>query len=372
MTESVECVVIGAGVIGLAVARSLAEAGRETVVLEAAQTIGGETSSRNSEVVHAGIYYASGSLKARLCLAGRERLYDYCVARGIPHRRTGKLIVAASTAELVQLRALAATAKANGVADLEWLDPAAVGRLEPAVRCRGALLSPSTGILDSHALLLSLQADAEAAGATVALRAPLRCGRALARGFALEVGGNEPARLRCRRLVNAAGLHAQSVARRIAGVDAAGVPPLHLAKGVYFTLAGRSPFGRLVYPVPEPDGLGLHVTLDLAGRARFGPDVEWVERIDYDVDPARALRFYPAIRRYYPDLAEGALLPGYAGIRPKLAPAGAPSDFCVQGPEEHGLAGLVHLYGIESPGLTACLAIAQLVAERLGVACGER
>ena len=361
-----DSVIVGAGVIGLAVARALALAGREVVVLEAADAIGSETSSRNSEVIHAGIYYPTGSLKARLCVAGKRRLYAYCAAMGIGHARLGKLIVATTADQVPALRALGEKAKANGVDDLEWLDAAAARRLEPAVRCAAAVLSPSTGIVDSHALMLALQGEAEAHGAVVALRSPVLAGRVEDDGFRLEVGGATPMRLACRRLVNAAGLHAQDIARCLAGLDPATVPPRFFAKGSYFALGDRSPFTRLIYPMPDSASLGIHVVLDLAGRVRFGPDVEWVERIDYDVDPARAAPFEAAIRRYYPDLPAGALHPDFAGIRPKLqAPDGPSADFLIQGPAAHGVRGLVNLYGIESPGLTACLAIADAVAEKL-------
>ncbi len=367
MTERIDSVVIGAGVVGLAVARVLAMAGREVAILEQHDVIGSETSARNSEVIHAGIYYPTGSLKARLCLAGRDRLYEYCAARGIGHRRIGKLIVAADEAQLPALAPLQAKAAANGVDDLQPLDAAAARRLEPAVRCAGALLSPSTGIVDSHGLMLSLLADAEAHGAVVAFNSPVRRGWIEAGGIELEVGGSAPVRLGCRRLVNAGGLGAQALAGALDGLDQALVPPRFLAKGHYFALAGRSPFNRLIYPVPEAAGLGIHVTLDLAGQARFGPDVEWVDRADYDVDASRAGSFAAAIRRYYPALRMESLVPAYTGIRPKLqAPGGPAEDFVIQGAETHGVPGLVNLFGIESPGLTASLAIADEVAARLG------
>jgi L-2-hydroxyglutarate oxidase LhgO len=362
MTDQVDCVVIGAGVVGLAVARALALAGQEVIILERNDLIGGETSSRNSEVIHAGIYYPAGSLKARLCVAGRERLYTYCESHGVGHRRIGKLIVASSAAQVADLQALQRKAAANGVDDLQWMEPPQARRLEPAVRCVAALLSPSTGIIDSHGLMLSLQGEAEAAGAVIAFLSPVLGGWIEDDGFRLDVGGPAPARLHCRRLVNAAGLGAHDVARRLAGFDWAHVPPLFFAKGNYFTLAGRSPFNRLIYPMPDAAGLGVHVTLDLAGRARFGPDVQWIDAIDYNLDERRAAAFYSAIRRYYPDLRDGTLQPGYTGIRPKLqAPGGPPEDFVIQGPETHGIPGLVNLFGIESPGLTSGLALADEV-----------
>jgi L-2-hydroxyglutarate oxidase LhgO len=364
--DALDCVVIGAGVIGLAIARRLALAGQEVVVVERNDVIGSETSSRNSEVIHAGIYYPAGSLKARLCVAGRDRLYDYCQTRGVGHRRIGKLIVAAAAAQVEDLAALQRKAAANGVHDLQWCEAPQARRLEPAVRCVAALLSPSTGIIDSHGLMQSLQGEAETAGAAIAFNTPVEGGWLDGHGFTLDLGGPAPMRLACRRLVNAAGLGAQDIARRLVGFDWTHVPPRFLAKGNYFTLAGRSPFNRLIYPMPDAASLGVHVTLDLAGRARFGPDVEWIDDLNYDIDAARAARFYAAIRRYYPDLRDGALQPGYTGIRPKLqAPGGPPEDFIIQGPETHGIAGLVNLFGIESPGLTACLAIADAVAERL-------
>lgn len=364
--ERVECVVVGAGVVGLAVARALALAGREVVVLEKADAVGTETSSRNSEVVHAGIYYPAGSLMARLCVEGRRRLYAYCEARGVPHRRCGKLIVATNAEEAGRLETIRLRAAENGVTDLKPLTAAEVRELEPELATAGALLSPSTGIVDSHAYMQALLADAEAAGAMLALLSPLETARVTAQGFELTVGGAEPTVLACDRLVNAAGLHAPALARRIEGMPEASIPPAHYAKGNYFTLARPAPFRRLVYPVPVPGGLGTHLTLDLGGQARFGPDVEWVDTIDYRVDPARAASFYGAIRRYWPGLPDGALEPGYSGIRPKIVPQGAPAqDFVVQGPGDHGVAGLVNLFGIESPGLTASLAIAETVTAAL-------
>jgi L-2-hydroxyglutarate oxidase LhgO len=372
VVDEVECVVVGAGVIGLAVARALALAGHEVVVLERAWTIGFETSSRNSEVVHGGLYYPLGSLKANTCVAGRERLYAYCREHGVPHARLGKLIVATNEAEIAGVERIAAAGRANGVADLEWLGASQAQRLEPELSCVGALLSPSTGIVDSHALMLAYQGDAEAAGAAVVLRSPVLSGEARAGGFELAVGGDEPTRLCCHWLVNAAGLWAPALARAIDGLPSETVPPAYFCRGVYFTLSGRAPFRRLVYPVPPPGGLGVHITLDLAGQARFGPDVEWIREVDYAVDPARGRAFYEAIRTYWPGLRDGALQPGYAGIRPKISGPGEPAaDFVVQGPESHGVPGLVNLYGIESPGLTASLPLADRVVQQLegGLRC---
>lgn len=359
--DSVECVVVGAGVVGLAVARALALQGREVVILEAEDAIGTHTSSRNSEVIHAGIYYPKGSLKARACVEGKERLYRYCVERGIPHRRSGKLIVATDEAQVAELQGIQAKAHANGVTDVVWMSREQAVALEPELRCAAALYSPSTGIVDSHALMLAYLGDAESAGAMLALKSPLERAAVRGGGFELRVAGADP--IRCRLLVNAAGLTAPSVARRIEGYPAALAPGEFYAKGNYYALTRRAPFSRLIYPVPEPGGLGVHITLDLAGQARFGPDVEWVDRIDYGVDPGRSARFYAAIRRYWPGLPEGALSPGYAGIRPKTAGPGEPApDFAIQGPAEHGVPGLVNLFGIESPGLTASLALADTVA----------
>jgi L-2-hydroxyglutarate oxidase LhgO len=365
--ESVDCVVVGAGVVGLAAARALALAGREVLLLERNGAIGEEISSRSSEVIHAGLYYATGSHKARLCLAGRAALYEFCRAHGVPHRRLGKLIVASDEAQLGQLAAIRAQGAINGVDDIELLDAAAVRALEPAVRASGALLSPSTGIVDSHAFMLALRGDAEAAGAALALRTPVLGGAIRDDGFVVETGGAEPLRLRARCLVNAAGLGAWDLARNLAGYPPALIPPRVLARGAYFVLAGRSPFSHLIYPVPAGGGLGVHVTLDLAGRARFGPDVEWIEAIDYRLDAGRAANFYPAIRRYWPDLPDGALLPGYTGIRPRLGRQGqGVADFRIDGPRTHGFAGLMQLFGIESPGLTSALALADEIVTALG------
>jgi len=364
--DEVEAVVIGAGVIGLAAARALALAGHEVIVLERADGIGSETSSRNSEVIHGGLYYPADSLKATSCVAGRERLYTYCREHGVPHAPLGKLIVATDDSEIPGVEKIEAAARANGVGNLEWLSASEAQRLEPELHCVAALLSPSTGIIDSHALMLAYRGEAEAAGAFVALRSPLLSGRVRGDGFELAVGGAEPTTIRCGLLVNAAGLSAPALARTIDGVPRTSIPPAYFCRGVYFTLSGRTPFRHLIYPVPVPGGLGVHITLDLAGQARFGPDVEWIEGVDYAVDPRRGDAFYAAVRRYWPGLRDGALQPGYAGIRPKISGPDAPAaDFVVQGPAEHGVPGLVNLYGIESPGLTASLPLADAVLKKL-------
>ncbi|MGI9498688.1 MAG: NAD(P)/FAD-dependent oxidoreductase [Geminicoccaceae bacterium] len=364
--EQVDAVVVGAGVVGLAVARALAMAGIETIVVEAADMIGTGVSSRNSEVIHAGIYYPTGSLKARTCVAGKAMLYAYAEAKGVPYRRCGKLIVATSEAQNQTLRQIKAKAEANGVDDLVWMTSAEVRALEPEVTCTAALRSPSTGIIDSHSLMLAYQGDAEDHGAFLAFNAPLQRGRTTSDGFELEVGGNEPMTLRAGMLINAAGLFAPEIAGKLDGLDQGLVPKGHYAKGNYYTLMGARPFKHLVYPVPEEGGLGVHVTIDLGGQVKFGPDVEWVDDLDYNVDPRRADAFYQAVRSYYPGLKDGAIEPGYAGIRPKLSGKGEPAaDFVVQGPADHGVAGLVNLLGIESPGLTASMAIADQVLEQI-------
>ena len=361
--EQVDVIVAGAGVVGLAVARALALSGREVLVLDAADAIGTETSSRNSEVIHAGIYYARDTLMARSCVEGRDLLYRYAAERGIAHRRCGKLIVATDASESATLASIKARAEANGVGDLTLLTRDEATALEPALACEAALLSPSSGIVDSHGYMLALQGDAENAGASFVFRSPVVGGRIAGDAVELRVGGEDPISLRCRLFVNAAGLHAPDLASRIQGLAPALVPRAYFAKGQYMTLSGRAPFERLIYPVPVPGGLGVHLTLDLAGQARFGPDVEWVDRIDYSIDDRRRDGFERAIRRYWPALPDDALAPAYAGIRPKIVPPGSPAqDFVVQGPDAHGLPALINLFGIESPGLTASLSLAQTVA----------
>lgn len=363
--DELDCAVIGGGVVGLAVARALALAGREVVVLEAEGAIGTGTSSRNSEVIHAGIYYPQGSLKARLCVEGKEALYGYAAERGVPHRRCGKLIVATSAEQVAQLEVIRAKAAANGVGDLVLLTAQQAMALEPQLHCVAALHSPSTGIVDSHALMLSLLGDLENAGGMLALKSPIaraECGR-----DAIVLVAEDGTALRCNTVVNAAGLLAPELARRFEGLPPAAMPTAYFAKGSYFTLSGRAPFSRLVYPVPEPGGLGVHLTIDLGGQAKFGPDVQWVQSADdLVVDPARGHGFYAEVRKYWPALPDGALIPGYAGMRPKISGPDEPArDFMIDGPESHGVRGLVNLFGIESPGLTSSLAIGRHVERML-------
>ena len=369
MTDTVDAIVVGAGVVGLAVARALALSGRETIVIEGETAIGTATSSRNSEVIHAGIYYPSGSLKAKLCVAGRDQLYSFCEARGVAHRRCGKLIVATNADQDDELATIFARATVNRVENLQHLTRKEAQALEPQLACTAALLSPSTGIVDSHGLMLALRGDLEGAGGQIAFGTDVARGRLEHEGVTLECrdrGSGDLFALRAPVFVNAAGLGAVALAKELAGFPLAHVPQAYLARGCYFSLGGRSPFNRLVYPVPEPGGLGVHLTLDLAGEARFGPDVEWIDHIDYTVDPRRADKFYAEIRRYWPALPDDALHPSYAGIRPKISGPGEPAaDFRIDGPRAHGVAGIVNLFGIESPGLTASLAIADEVLTRL-------
>jgi L-2-hydroxyglutarate oxidase LhgO len=369
--ERVEAVVVGAGVVGLAVARALARAGHETFVLEREAGIGRGVSSRNSEVVHGGLYYLPGSLKARLCVRGKELLYELCAAEGVAHRSCGKLTVATSDEDEVALRTLQARAAANGV-PVEWLREAEARALEPELRCTAALLSPTTGIVDSHGLMLALQRDLVRGGGTVALGSEVVAARlAGRRGSAHLVRVADGTELETELLVNAASLHAPALARAFEGLDGRHVPRERFAKGSYFALSGRAPFRHLVYPAPAEAWLGVHLTLDLDGKAKFGPDIEWLdadrpEALDFDVDPGRAAAFYGAIRRYWPGLPDGALTPSYSGVRPKIhGPAEPAADFRVDGPAVHGVPGLVNLFGIESPGLTSALAIAELVVEQL-------
>ncbi len=368
--DQISSVVIGGGVVGLAVARALAMTGREVLILEVERHFGQGISSRNSEVVHAGLYYPTGSVRAELCVDGRERLYQYCQERGIGHRRLGKLVVATDVAQEAKLRDLFAQGQANGVNDLRLLDAHEARMLEPAVRCVAGLLSPSTGIVDSHALMVSLLGDAEDHGAVLVRETPVVAADCADGIFAVRAGGREPTTIRCRELINAAGLEAWSVARSLSGYDAVHIPPCHYAKGNYYALQGvQPPFSRLIYPIPEDGGLGVHLTLDLAGQGRFGPDVEWLGpgQLNYRVDPHRSDAFYQRIRLYWPGLPDGVLVPAYSGIRPKLSgPGEKQADFLIQTEAEHHVPRLVHLFGIESPGLTSSLAIAQRVVDFLG------
>ena len=368
--ESVDCAVIGAGVVGLAIARTLSAAGREVVILEAENAFGTHTSARNSEVIHAGISYAPGSLKGRLCVAGKAALYDYCAERGIGYQRIGKLIVAVQEADLPELRKYVELGTAQGVTDLRIIGAAEARALEPEVACAGALLSPSTGIVDSHGLMLAYLGDAERHGAALALSSPVLAGQPTPDGIVLKVGGAEPTELLCGTVINAAGLGAQRVATAIAGMPADKIPPLYHAIGHYFTLGRPSPFQRLVYPAGRAGALRAHVTLDLGGQCKFGPDLDWRDGVDYRFDASREAAFYHAVRRYYPGLRDGDLQPGYTGIRPRLAGPGSSmhnsaTDFIVQDEREHGIPGLLNLFGIESPGLSASLAIGGYVGQRV-------
>ena len=362
--ETLDAVVAGAGVVGLAVARALALAGREVTVLEAEDRPGQHASSRNSGVIHAGIYYPPGSLKARACVAGRDALYRYCTERGIAHRRVGKLLIASHEGEIPALLRLGENARASGVCDLRQMTRAEVGELEPEIEAVAALLSPSTGIVDSHALLESLLGDLQRAGGTLVCRSPVLGGAVGGELPELEVGGEAALRVACRTLVNCAGAQAPALAHRL-GVPVQHVPPAYFVRGHWFALQGTSPFRRLVYPVPEPGGLGVHVTLDLAGAARFGPDVQWIDGIDYGFDASRETSLRAAIARYYPDIVKIRLQPVQSGVRARISAPGEPAqDFRIDGPHEHGIPGLVNLFGIESPGLTAALALAEMVQAR--------
>lgn len=361
--DSIEAAVIGGGVVGLAVGRALASRGIETLVFERHARPGQETTSRNSGVIHSGIYYPAGSLKALLCVQGRELLYGFCEARGIAHQRCGKIVVAGE-AQVAALHALHKRGIGNGVVDLELLDRARVARLEPAVVCAAGLLSPSTGIIDVHELLLALLADLEARGGALLLQSVVSAAKVTRDGIVLQVAsGGATSELQCRWLVNCAGLSAPHLLRLIEGYPPQRLRQAFYAKGNYFACHGVRPFKRLVYPMPNEAGLGVHATLDLDGTTRFGPDVEWVAEPEYGVDPARAESFYAAIREYWPDIPQGSLQPAYAGVRPKLVgPGAAAGDFEIEGPAAHGVAGLINLLGIESPGLTSSLAIAERVA----------
>jgi L-2-hydroxyglutarate oxidase LhgO len=370
--EHIDALVVGAGVVGLATARALAQAGLEVVILERDGHIGGGVSSRNSEVIHAGHYYDAGSFKARWCVEGRRLLTAYCHERKVPHRICGKLVVANHAQDEHKLAALLKRGETNGVEGLRVVARDEAIAMEPDLRCTAALWSPRTGIVDSHALMTSFLADAEAAGAVLALKSPLESAQRHGGHWYIRTGGDESFEMSCRYIVNAAGLGAQAVACSFTGFDAQHIPKQHLAKGHYFSLSTRSPFSRLIYPLPVDGGLGVHLTLDLAGQARFGPDVEWLPdgtveaQLDYRVDPGRQAGFEADIRRYWPGLPTNALAPAYSGVRPKISGPGAPaSDFCLSGPAQHGQVGVVHLFGIESPGLTSSMAIANAVVEAL-------
>ncbi len=361
--ETVDTVVIGAGVVGLACARALALQGREVLVLEAENAVGTGTSARNSEVIHAGLDYAPGSLKAQLCVRGKPLLYAYLRERGLAHQQCGKLIVATAPEQLPDLARIHANAAACGMPDTQIISAQQAVALEPHLQCVGALSSPTTGIVDSHGLMLSLQGDLENVGGTVVLNTPFDRADIAADGIVVSTGGAQPMQLRARRLVNCAGLYAQALAARMQGFPAAHVPPTHYAKGNYFSLSSKAPFSQLIYPIPEAAGWGVHLTLDLGGQARFGPDVQWVDDLNYDVDPARGASFYDSIRRFWPALPDGSLQPSYSGIRPKIqAPGEKSKDFWIAGPQAHGVPGVVQLFGVESPGLTSCLAIGEHVA----------
>ncbi len=364
----IEAAVIGAGAVGLACARALALSGRETIVLEAGPRFGEGVSSRSSEVVHAGLYYPAGSLKARACVTGRRQLYDYMQARGVPHRKCGKLVVACSDAETGALEGIAAKAAENDCEGVYLISGDEARAMEPALapNVTAALVSSETGVFDSHSYMLALLGEVEDAGGSLALNAPFLSGAVEDDGVRLEVGGEAATILKADIVVNAAGLHASEVARAIDGLDPATVPDTRYARGCYFAVAGASPFSRLIYPVPEPGGLGVHLTFDLGGAIRFGPDVEWIETLNYDVDPARSAKFNDAIKRYWPGLGDKPLSPAYSGIRPKISAQGEPAaDFRIDGPAAHGVRGLINLYGVESPGLTASLALADLVVAEL-------
>jgi L-2-hydroxyglutarate oxidase LhgO len=367
VTESVDCVVIGAGVVGLACARAMALRGREVIVLEQAEAIGTETSARHSEVIHAGIYYEPGSLKAKFCVEGKIKMYRFMDERGIPYKPLGKLIVATSEDQIQALQQIKERAEKNGVMDLEFLSHNEVVAREPELRCITALWSPSTGVADSHSYMLGLQGDAEEHGAMIAFHAAVEKGEVIEDGIILEVGGEGAMTLKAKTVINAAGLHTQKLTHEIEGFPKDQIPPWHYCKGNYYSLSGcKAPFSSLIYPAPEQAGLGVHLTLDLAGQARFGPDVEWIDEIDYDVDPGRSDSFYAAVRKYWPGLPDDSLQPGYSGIRPKIQAPGEPAtDYVIHGPKEHGVPGLINLYAIESPGMTSSLAIADYVADMI-------
>ena len=363
--ERIECAVIGAGIVGLAVARELAMRGKEVIVLESENAIGTGTSSRNSEVIHAGIYYEPGSLKSKVCVEGKKRLYQYCDEHSVSYKNCGKLIVATEEAQLSTLKSIQAKAEANGV-PLDLIRANEAIAMEPELFCVGALFSPTTGIVDTHGLMLAYQGDAEDHGTMIAFMSPVEGAQVDGNGVLLSVGGDMPMKLQCDQVVNSAGLFAPALARKFDGLAQNFVPQEFFAKGNYYRLNGKAPFSRLIYPMPRDGGLGVHITVDLGGQARFGPDVEWVEELDYEVDPSRCAGFYEAIRTYWPGLPDNSLHPDYAGIRPKIHGPGTPLvDFIAQGPIDHGVNGLVNLFGVESPGVTSSLALASHTADML-------
>lgn len=367
--EQVDCVVIGAGVVGLAIAREMALQGRETILLERENAFGTISSARNSEVIHAGIYYPKGSFKAQLCVQGNRMLYEYCRTHQVGTQAYGKLIVASDDSQLEDLQAILYKAQNNQVPDIRIISGEEAKALEPQLHCSAAILSASTGIVDSHGYMLSLLGGFEDAGGMVAYQSPLIRAKAIGNnaenGFVLEIGGADSMQIQTRLLINCAGLSAPAIAQQIEGLSSSQVPKAYFAKGNYFSLSGKSPFTHLIYPIPEPGGLGVHLTLDMGGQAKFGPDVEWLEietenQIDYTVNPRRSEGFYEAVRRYWPALKDGSLQPDYSGVRAKIVPPNTPAgDFCFNGPSDHGLHGLFNLYGFESPGLTSSLAIAK-------------
>lgn len=363
MVERADAVVVGAGVIGLAVARALALSGREVIVLERHDAIGVETSSRNSEVIHAGIYYKPSGMRGRLCVKGRDALYDYCIERGVTHQRCGKLIVASGEAEIGRLSSIKQNAERNGVDDLQMIDGAEARRMEPGLLCHAAIHSPSSGIVDSHELMLALLGDLEAAGGVLALRAPVHRGVVRDDGIDIQISGDDPITLRVKTLVNCGGLWADRIARSIDGIPLETIPALKYGKGQYFSYTGKAPFKRLIYPVPPADSQGVHYTRDLGGQAKLGPDLNYVSsNTDYDVDASRREAFAVAAKRFWPELDAERLVPGYAGIRPKIKGPGEEGDFVFSDVSVHGVKGYLGLYGIESPGLTTCLAIADHTA----------
>jgi L-2-hydroxyglutarate oxidase LhgO len=360
----IDCVVAGAGAIGLAIARELAQAGREVIVLEAGDAFGHGVSSRSSEVIHAGMYYTPGTLRAKLCVEGKWLLYEFMEKHNVAHKRCGKLIAATSEEEILILEGIMERAPVNGVDDLTLLDARQAVGLEPELFCHAAILSPSTGMMDSHGIMVALLGEAENAGATLVLKTPVTGGVVGGKQLQINVGGEEPMTIGCNLFINSTSLNAPAVAASLEGLAAEQVPTAYYGKGSYFSMSGKAPFSRLIYPCPMVGGLGVHLTVDVGGQARFGPDVEWVDAPDYQVDPARAEDFYACVRRYWPGLPDGALQPAYAGVRPKIVGPGSPTqDFRIDGPEQHGVPGLVNLFGMESPGLTSCMAIGRHVRE---------